>query len=44
MKNIKKIFLVMWMEQDVLCRLAGESKNEVFSSNGVALAAITRNW
>lgn len=34
----------MWMEQDVLRRLAGESKNEVFSSSGVALAAITRNW
>lgn len=34
----------MWMEQDVLRRLAGESKNEVFSRSGVALAAITRNW
>lgn len=34
----------MWMEQDVLRRLAGESKNEVFLRSGVALAAITRNW
>lgn len=34
----------MWMEQDVLRRLAGECKNGVFSGSGYALAAITRNW
>lgn len=46
----------MWMEQDVLRRLAGESKSGCSNSNGssnkkgkavgngVALAAITLNW
>lgn len=46
----------MWMEQDVLRRLAGESKSGCSNSNGnskvkgkvvgagVALAAITHNW
>lgn len=44
--------VVMWMEQDVLRRLAGKSENSggggcndtVGRINGVALAATTRNW
>lgn len=44
--------IVMWMEQDVLRRLAGKSVNTggggcndtIVRMNGVALAATTRNW